>query len=599
MLCTQLRTHTCGELTEKNIGQSVRLYGWIDTIRDHGGLIFIDLRDRYGKTQCVASEELKACFMGGQFKSEHCISVVGKVQRRPAGTENPSLSTGQIEVADIKVATQVDGSACNNPSEPLPFEVTKSQETNEELRMQYRYLDLRNPVVQKNLFLRHRMYQTIRRTLDAREFLEVETPILTKSTPEGARDYLVPSRVNHGEFYALPQSPQLFKQILMVSGFDRYFQIAKCFRDEDLRADRQPEFTQLDMEMSFIQEDDLFAVVEDVCKALFKDILGLDLQTPFPRLPYAEAMSRYGSDKPDLRFWLPIEDISERVKGCGFKVFSEAVSLPDGAVLGLTIPRAEASRKDIDTLTEFAKKEGAGGLAYFKAVRKESGVVLESPITKFFSEEIQKNLLDFFKPSEGDLIVFVADHRSKAQKVLGAVRLYAARWKNLIPPKSFHFSWITEFPLFKWNEEEKRWESEHHPFTSPNMTDWMKYRPSNELGKIRSSAYDLVLNGNEIASGSIRIHQRDLQKQIFQLIGLDEKEAASRFGFLLRAFDFGPPPHGGIALGIDRVLAILLGLGSIRDVIAFPKNQKAVDPMTEAPSPVEPRQLKELGIKVV
>ena len=577
---TALRTHSCGELTEKNVGQKVTLAGWVDSFRDHGGVTFIDLRDRYGKTQVVLPKS-------DSFKTESALKVSGTVTMRPKGTENPKLPTGQIEIADAKAEIL---SSCDTP----PFEVTKSQDTNEELRMQYRYLDLRNPAVQKNLFIRHETYQAIRRTLDAEKFIEVETPILTKSTPEGARDYLVPSRVNQGEFYALPQSPQLFKQILMVSGFDRYFQIAKCFRDEDLRADRQPEFTQLDMEMSFIGEEDIFAVVEKVCQAVFKDVLKQELKAPFTRLTYREATEKYGTDKPDLRFGAEIHDVTPIVKNSEFKIFKEAAAKPDGAVLALCLPKVEASRKDIDTLTEFAKTEGASGLAYFKV---EGGAIV-SPIDKFFKSGELGAVREQCGAGDGDLVVFAADERHKAQKVLGAIRLYASKWKNWAKPGTFHFSWITEFPLFKRNEEEKRWDSEHHPFTSPNMADWAKFKASGELGNIRSSAYDLVLNGNEIASGSIRIHQRELQREIFKTIGLDEKEAENRFGFLLKAFDFGPPPHGGIALGIDRVITILLGLSSIREVIAFPKNQKAVDPMTSAPSPVAERQLKELGIKI-
>ena len=581
------RTHTCNELSEKNIGEEVSLAGWVDTQRDHGGIFFIDLRDRYGKTQLVLDPRNTQYEGNNSFKTEDTVYIKGVVQKRPKGTENPKISTGQVEVHVKQVRLLA---SCQTP----PFEVTKSEETNEDLRLQYRYLDLRNPSVQKNLFARHHVYQAIRSVLDGENFIEVETPILTKSTPEGARDYLVPSRVNQGEFYALPQSPQLFKQILMVAGFDRYFQIARCFRDEDLRADRQPEFTQLDMEMSFISEDDIFAVVQKVLQAIFKKVLNRDLNIPFQKISYQDAMARYGTDKPDLRFGVAIQDISDIVKNAEFKIFKEAVLRPRGAVLGLCIPKAEASRKDIDDLTEFAKNEGAGGLAYFKV---ENGK-LEAPISKFFSAEILEQIQKKFNASNGDLIVFAADQLHKAQKILGAIRVYCAKWKNWTKPGEFHFSWITDFPLFKWNEEEKRWDSEHHPFTCPNLSDWEKYKPTKEFEKIRSSAYDLVLNGNEIASGSIRIFQKELQREIFKTIGLDEKEAESRFGFLLKAFDFGPPPHGGIALGIDRVLALLLGLSSIREVIAFPKNQKAVDPMTEAPSPVDERQLKELGIKI-
>ncbi len=574
-----LRTHTCGELTEKNIGQGVTLCGWVDTVRDHGGVTFIDLRDRYGKTQLVYSGRIT------DYKSEDCIQVKGKVRLRPKGTENLKLSSGLVEIAIAEVNTL-------NACDPLPFEVTKSQETNEELRMKYRYLDLRNPAVQKNLFMRHRVYQIIRNALDKQHFIEVETPILTKSTPEGARDYLVPSRVNPGEFFALPQSPQLFKQILMVSGFDRYFQIAKCFRDEDLRADRQPEFTQLDMEMSFLEENDLFTIVENVLKDILKGVKEMDLKSPFPRLTYHDAMNKYGSDKPDLRFGMEIRDISELVKNSEFKIFKDALAGEKGSVLGICLPKAEASRKDIDSLTEFSRAEGALGLAYFKV---DAGK-LDSPTAKFFSEDIHKKLIQAFNASTGDLILIVADTRSKALKVLGALRLYAAKWKNLIPAGQFHFSWVMDFPLFKYNDEEKRLESEHHPFTSPNLEDWEKFKKKTlEPKKVRSRAYDLVLNGNEIASGSIRIHNESLQKEIFSAIGIDEKEAELRFGFLLRAFKFSAPPHGGIALGIDRVLTILLGLDSIRDVIAFPKNKQAACRMTDAPSPANERSPDEVG----
>ncbi len=575
-----LRTHTCGQLTEKNIGEPVTLCGWVDTVRDHGGLVFIDLRDRYGKTQLVRSGAVT------DYRSEDCVQVKGKVQARPKGTENSKIPTGQIEIA-------VEAIDLFSQAQPLPFEVPKSRETNEELRMKYRYLDLRNPIVQKNLFIRHRVYQIIRRQFDKHGFIEVETPILTKSTPEGARDYLVPSRVNQGEFFALPQSPQLFKQILMVSGFDRYFQIAKCFRDEDLRADRQPEFTQLDVEMSFLDESDLFTIIEETCKAIWKEVLGVELAS-FTRLTYQDAMVRYGSDKPDLRFGLEFGDASAFVKNCEFKVFKDTLAKGNSAVIGICVPKPEASRNDIDTLTEFVKAEGALGLAYFKV---EDGK-LESPIAKFIDEKTQKELIRLFKASPGDLLLFIADEEKKARKVLGALRLQVSKWRNLAKPGSFHFAWVTDFPLFQWNEEEKRWDSEHHPFTSPHLEDWKKYKPSGTLDKIRSRAYDLVLNGNEIASGSVRIHDGALQKEIFDTIGLSEKDITERFSFLLKAFSFGAPPHGGIALGVDRVLTILLGLESIREVIAFPKNQKAVCPMTEAPSPVNERQLKELGIKI-
>jgi len=590
-----LRTHTCGELNEKNIGEKVTLYGWVDTLRDHGGVFFLDLRDRYGKTQIVVDPKGLGFkdFQIMNLKTEDCVRIQGKVQMRPKGTENLKLSTGKIEVMGEQI---LDHTACS----PLPFEVTKSKETNEELRMKYRYLDLRNPEVQKNIFARHRVYQIIRRSFDKHGFIEVETPILTKSTPEGARDYLVPSRVNPGEFYALPQSPQLFKQILMVSGFDRYFQIAKCFRDEDLRADRQPEFTQLDVEMSFLDENDLFAIIEETVRAIWKEILNVDLPL-FERLTYQEAMASYGTDKPDLRFGMKIQEVTDLVKNSEFKVFKEAISSPNDAVLGLCITDlVKFSRNDIDLLTDFAKSEGALGLPYFKGENDK----LEGPIAKFFKPEILEELRKKFSVKNGDLLVFALGDRRKAQKILGAIRLHVKKDDRYFKdsPNSvanqFHFSWVTDFPLFQWNEEDKRWDSGHHPFTCPNLEDWEKYKPIGEFGKIRSRAYDLVLNGNEIASGSVRIHSRKLQKEIFDTIGLSEEDINVRFAFLLRAFEFGPPPHGGIALGIDRVMTILLGLDSIREVIAFPKNQKAVDPMTDAPSPVNERQLKELGIKI-
>ena len=516
------------------------------------------------------------------------------MQLRPEGTVNTKLVTGKIEVLAARAGHY-------SHSESLPFEVTKSTETNEELRMKYRYLDLRNPAVQKNLFVRHQVYQSIRCALDAEKFIEVETPILTKSTPEGARDYLVPSRMNPGEFYALPQSPQLFKQILMVSGFDRYFQIAKCFRDEDLRADRQPEFTQLDMEMSFVKEEDIFSVVEKVAKNIFKDVLGKDLPTPFQRLTYQEAMATYGTDKPDLRFEVKIQDMTLLAKQSTMDLFRNA-----DTILAMCLPWGNPSRKDIDDLDTFVKAEGAGGLPYLKVTPPAAAsqdiprehLQLTSPIAKFFSESLQKQIIKDLNAHDGDLIVCAIGDRKKSQKILGSLRLHVSKLKGLAKSDTFHFSWITDFPLFQRNEEEKRWDSEHHPFTSPHMEDWNKHKASGELEKIRSSAYDLVLNGNEIASGSIRIHDRALQREIFKTIGLDEKEAESRFGFLLKAFEFGPPPHGGIALGIDRVITILLGLTSIREVIAFPKNQKAADPMTDAPSGVAEKQLKELGIRI-
>ena len=596
-----LRTHTCGELSEKHVGQTATLSGWVARVRDHGGVNFIDLRDRWGITQVVFRPDDKQLHAAGRdLRPEFCVRVTGGIGKRPAGTENANIPTGRIEMTASELVVY-------SKSATPPFEIHGDSPVGEEARLEYRYLDLRRPQMQEALIFRGKLIQAMREFLSRENFVEFETPILTKSTPEGARDYLVPSRLNHGQFFALPQSPQLFKQLLMVSGFDRYYQVAKCFRDEDLRADRQPEFTQLDVEMSFVDKEDVFRAVEGTFAHLFKTVVGKPLATPFPRLPYKDAMRLYGSDKPDLRFGLPIADLSSVLKGSGFNVFKSALELKDGVVLGLRVPKPETpfSRKDFDDLIEFAKANGAKGLAY-AAADAQGG--LDSPIAKFLKPDeitaIRGALGAELKPGlgppgcvAGDLVFFAADARKKAQSVLGAVRLRLGQKLKLIPENVFSFTWIDEFPLFNYNEETKGWDSEHHPFTGPHPDDVAKLGTDN--GAIRSLSYDLVLNGNELASGSIRIHDAAVQRKVFETIGIGAEEAEKRFGFLLKAFKYGPPPHGGIAVGVDRLVAILLGRESIREVVAFPKTQRAYCPMTDAPSPVDDRQLKDLGIKIL
>ncbi len=585
-----LRTHNNGELNTAHLNQTVRLSGWVASSRDHGGVTFVDLRDRWGTTQIV----FNPAALAGQeslihdLRSEFCIGVTGTVKARPAGTVNAKIPTGEIEIDAAKLEIY---SRAKTP----PFQIDGDDKLSEEVRLKYRYLDLRRAPMQEAILFRNKIVYAMRRFLQDQSFVEVETPILTKSTPEGARDYLVPSRLNHGEFFALPQSPQIFKQILMVSGFDRYFQMAKCFRDEDLRADRQPEFSQLDVEMSFVTDEDIFAVFEALLKDVFKTCLNIDLVTPFPRFTYADVMEKYGSDKPDLRFGLELRDVSSVFANTDLKIFKETIA-KGGAIVALQVPQPTHtfSRKDFDDLIAFAKEQGAGGLAYLKVT--ETGV--DSPLAKFLKpEEIEA--LKKALPTEckaGDLVFFGADKKRTAQAVLGQVRLKLAAKLGLIPQGMFHWSWVKDFPLFNWNEEHKRWDSEHHPFTSPHPDDFGKMGVDN--GNIRSLSYDLVLNGNELASGSIRIHDAEVQQKVFDIIGLAPEESKARFGFLLKAFEYGPPPHGGAAIGIDRLLTILLGRESIRDVIAFPKTQKAVCPMTEAPSTVDFKQLRDLGIKI-
>jgi aspartyl-tRNA synthetase len=582
------RTHTCGELREKNAGEKVVLNGWVDRRRDLGALIFIWLRDRYGITQIAFEPDNNDAFeIAKDIRNEFVLSVEGVVRKRPNDAVNTELETGKIDVLVSKVIIL-------NEAETPPFAIKDNTDAFEDLRLKYRYLDLRRPALQKNLLLRHKLAQLTRKYFDENKFVEVETPVLMKSTPEGARDYLVPSRLHKAKFYALPQSPQTYKQLLMVSGLDRYFQIVKCFRDEDLRADRQPEFTQIDVEMSFVDREDVFEMVEGFMKVLFKEIWNKDLQLPLPRLSFDEAMEKYGSDKPDLRFGLELKSLNKIFAITEFKVFREQVN-NNGIITGLLAEGcASYSRNQLDSLTDYVKSLGAAGLVWLKV----KGNDIEAPVAKFFSDEEKKNLIAEMNAKDGDLILIISGTKLKALNIMGYLRIEMAKRLELIKPDTEPaLLWTTDFPLFEWDEDTKRFYAMHHPFTSPVVDD-IQYMES-DPGRVRARAYDLVLNGTEIAGGSIRIHNTELQSKMFRALGIGKKEAEQKFGFLLNAFKYGAPPHGGIAFGFDRMVMIFAGESSIRDVIAFPKTASAVSLMDESPSPVSEEQLKELHIKVV
>lgn len=586
------RTHTCGELREADVGKMVVLNGWVNTYRDHNVFVFVDLRDRYGLTQVVFEPERgKELFASAQtVRSEWVLSVKGTVTKRLPGKENADLPTGAIEV---KVEEMAILNRCPTP----PFEVTEfpgEEQANEDLRLQYRFIDLRRPSIQRTLMMRHRLNKVIRDYLDVQGFLELETPLLGRSTPEGARDYLVPSRVTTGSWYALPQSPQIYKQLLMVAGYDKYFQIARCLRDEDLRADRQPEFTQLDFEMSFVELDDVLGVIEGLTAEIFQRCLGITIPLPLPRIKYEEAMLRYGSDKPDLRYGLEIVEMSDLASQTEFKVFQAALE-SGGKVRGIRVPGGaeKFSRKGLDELSTYVQGIGAKGLAWIKVEAEK----LNSPIEKFLPAATQQALRQRFGAGAGDLILIVADKEDVVAGALGSLRTNLAATLKLcsIEKKEFKIAWVLDFPSFIWDDEEKRWAANHHPFTAPMDED--VHLLESDPGKVRAKAYDLVINGYECGGGSIRIHNPDVQQRVFAVLGMNEEQARQRFGFLLDALKFGAPPHGGIALGLDRLAMMLSGTANIRDVIAFPKNQKARDLMTGAPAPVEAKQLKELGLQ--
>jgi len=581
------RTKTNGELRAKDEGREVILAGWVDSRRDHGGVIFIDLRDRYGLTQVVFDPQSDSTShkMAEQLRREDVISVKGVVRKRKKGMENPRMPTGEIEVysSHLKILSK---------AQTPPIEIDDRIELNEDIRLKYRYLDLRRPRMQRNLLMRHRITKAVRDFFDKEGFLDIETPMLAKSTPEGARDYLVPSRVNPGKFYALPQSPQLFKQLLMISGFDRYMQIVRCFRDEDLRADRQPEFTQIDVEMSFIEESDIQELIERMIRHLWKEALGVELEIPFPKLTYQEAMDRFGSDKPDIRFGLELVDVTDLAKESGFEVFKQAAEI--GRVKGINASGfGEMSRKDIDALIELAKVYRAKGMAWMKMADR-----LESSIVKFFEPSLQQRIIERMQAKKGDLLLFVADKDvGIVYAALGAIRLELSR-KLPVPPKAddYKFVWVTDFPLLEYSEEEGRFVAMHHPFTSPKDED-IPLLDSEPL-KARAKAYDITLNGIEIGGGSIRIHMPEVQAKMFNVLGISEEEAKQKFGYFIDALRFGTPPHGGIAFGLDRLAMLMAGESSIRDVIAFPKNKDAASLMDNCPSEVDDRQLKELHLKL-
>ncbi len=582
------RTHYCSDLRVEDVDREVVLMGWCKTRRDHGGVIFVDLRDYTGITQIVFKVEISESshVLADTIRGEFVLAVKGKVAHRIEGNVNPKLPTGQIEVL-------IENLEILNQSLTPPYVLDDRENVDEKLRLTYRFLDLRDSTLQNNLMLRSKAMQIVRNYYTSQRFFEIETPILTKSTPEGARDYLVPSRVNPGLFYALPQSPQLFKQLLMISGYDRYMQIARCFRDEDLRGNRQPEFTQIDLELSFTEPEEIYELTEALMVQLFEQTIGVKVETPFPRMTYQQAMENYGSDAPDIRFELKLIDISDIAADCELRVFKQVVD-KGGIVKAICVPGgAEFSRKDLDDLTEFAQIYGAKGMAWIK--RNPDG--WQSPIAKFFTDEQKQALEERVGLNEGDLVLFCADQKKVVYDALGNLRQEIARRRGLLNESEYRFVWVTDFPLFEYSETEKSYTSSHHPFTMPDTDDLEKYA-ENSLEKIRSRAYDVVLNGVEIGGGSIRIHREDIQNKVFKLLKLTEEEIESKFGFLMKALSFGAPPHGGIALGFDRLMMFLLKTNSIRDVIAFPKTQKAGCLMTDAPSVVETDQLDELHIRV-
>ena len=593
------RDKYCGEISLEDVGREVRICGWVHRVRNHGGVIFIDLRDREGIVQVVVEEakDPEVYEKADSIRPEWVIGVRGEVRRRPEGTENPKLKTGYVEVRAKEIRVF-------NTSEVPPFPVDEETHVSEETKLRYRYIDLRRESMKENLMFRHRFYQITRRFFEEEGFVEIETPFLTRSTPEGARDFIVPSRLHPGKFYALPQSPQLFKQVLMIAGFDRYFQIVRCFRDEDLRADRQPEFTQIDFEMSFVREEDVMEVAERLVVRLFKDLLDIDLSRPFDRITYEEAVSRYGTDKPDRRFGLELVDLTDLFKESEFNVFRSAVA-SGGVVKAINLKGRNPSRKDIDDLTVFVRGLGAKGLAWIKL---DQGKVT-SPITKFLSQAEIEGVLRKMSAEEGDLILFSAGSWQEVHRILGSLRNHLAEKYDLVNGSGWDVLWVVDFPLMEWDEEEGRFVSLHHPFTAPKEGDEEKLREALKVEdleerkrivhSVRARAYDLVINGEEVGGGSIRIHRRDIQDLVFRLLNISEEEAQEKFGFLLEALKFGAPPHGGFAFGLDRMVALMRGLDSIRDVIAFPKTQKGICMLTSAPDRVTPDQLREVHIKVV